>query len=218
MDEDSLDDLTGVLDEIDTDPDDGGYPVDIPDEVEDQLDEIDGTVRVPASNRGRKIVQREKERRAIEMRKAGATYDQISKQLGWASPSSAHTAVKKGMDRLITEPAEELRNLQYQRLNHLLLVSWPHAQTGDDRAIATCLSIMQRMDALMGTEAPQKTEHTHSAAVMVIDGDSDSYIAALKRMAGEFEPAEARQLLQGGTDYIDAEIVEEFLEDADPED
>lgn len=167
-----------------------------------------------ASNRPRgvatpqRIAALEKERRALEFRKAGMTYAEIANQVGYADASGARKAVIRGMQSIIQEPAVELRTWQYERLNHMLLVLWPKVQQGKERAIETSLRIMDKMDRLFGTEAAKEVDVNvhHQGAVLVIDGDKDSYIAAVKRMAGyidvesEVSPAAVGEIGAGTVD------------------
>ena len=185
------------LDTVDDD-----YPPDLSSEAE-------ALIEIPSkSNRGRQVISREKERRAMELRKAGATYQQIADQIGWSDGSSARQAVLRGLKRLGDEAAEDLRSLQYQRLNEMLLVTWPQVQTGDTDAIRTAQGLMRDMNQLFGVEAPSKLEVEHvEKAVLVIGGDKDSYIANIQKAMGIVDESEAKELMSG--DVVDAEIVED---------
>lgn len=141
--------------------------------------------RVTNTNPDR-ILAREKQRRALELRKSGATYDAIARAAGYYDASAARKAVVSAMAEIVQEPAQELKTLQVERLNHMLLVTWSQVQAGDTRAIDSALRIMDKLDRLMGTEAAQKVDiqHDHSGAVLVIEGSRDEYLAAMKKMAG----------------------------------
>lgn len=192
--------MSSELDQVEpptfTDPEDAEW-------AEEALKDItpDGRRR-----RGSRILMQERKRRAVEMRKAGATYEMIAEQLGYKNAVSASALVKKGIAEITTEPVHDLRTLQYERLNHMLVVLWPKVTKGDGHAISRALQVMDKMDSLMGTEAAQQIEITETAKVMVIDGDKDSYIARLKEMAGQIDPQEARQILAAP---VEAEIIEE---------
>lgn len=160
--------------------------------------------------RGSKILRAERKRRAVEMRKAGATYAMIADQLGYKNAASASHLVNQGIKEIVVEPTQDLRTLQYERLNHMLVVLWPKVTAGNEAAIARALQVMAQMDSIMGTQAPQQVEITETAKVMVIDGDKDSYIAKLKEMAGQIDPTEARKILEPPTD---AEIIEDDEEE-----
>lgn len=143
----------------------------------------------------------EKQRRAIEMRKAGATYQAIAQAVGYADHTGARKAVQRAMQDVLQEPALELKTLQIERLNHMLLTLWPKCQAGDERSINTALNVMDRLDKLMGVEAATQVDVNvnHQGAVLVIDGDREAYIRHMKRMAGVIEAQ--------GHDVVDTEAV-----------
>jgi phosphohistidine swiveling domain-containing protein len=170
-------------------PEDGSYPPDPTEHEEVALATRRRAAHsVPRGNSGR-LQARERQRRALELRKAGLTYVQIAQQLGYSDHTGARQAVLKAFDEIIVEPTVDLRNLQYERLNHMLLVLWPKVQGGDERSIATALAIMKDMNALMGTEAPQEINVTHEGGVLVIEGNKDDFIAHMKKMAAVDEDA-----------------------------
>lgn len=211
---DDLVTLEQALEEIHgSEVEDGGYPPDLSDSEEALMEKLDHVGAPTKRHRARQIVRAEKMRRAVELRKAGATYRQISEQLGYSSEKTAHKLVKDAIKVTLNEKTDELRTLQYERLNHMMLVLWPKVQSGDERAITTALGIMDKMDRLYGVEAPQRIDVDHGVAnaVFVVDGDKDNYIAQLRKMAGEIAPEEAKALLQPSTpdEILDAEIIEE---------
>lgn len=152
-----------------------------------------GHVRTGKQKQRRRVVKgssriqsQQKRRAALEMRKAGATYDQIAQAVGYKDGGGARKAVIKAMGDVIQEPVAELKVLQHERLNHMLVAIWTRVQSGDLAAMNMALSIMNKMDALAGTEAAQRIEvdSTSSSAVLVVEGSKDEYIAALRKMSG----------------------------------
>lgn len=141
--------------------------------------------RNPGKGGGR-ILAKEKQRKALEMRKAGMPYQVIAEQLGYSDQSGARKAVLKAFGDIVQEPALEVRTLQVERLNHMLLTLWGKVQQGDERAIDTSLRVMDKLDRLMGTEAAQTVDInvTQTGAILVIDGSKDDFIRAAKQMAG----------------------------------
>lgn len=133
-----------------------------------------------------KILAKEKQRQALELRKAGATYQSIASSLNYADASGARRAVESAIQATIQEPAVEVKTLQIERLNHMLLTLWPKVQQGDERAIDTSLRVMDKIDRLMGTEAAQAIDINvnQTNAILVIDGSKDDYLRSLKQMAG----------------------------------
>ena len=134
--------------------------------------------------KGNRILSQQKRRQALELRKAGATYRQIADTVGYHDAPAAHKAVMKAFGEVIQEPVNDLKTIQIERLNHMLVVLWPKVQGGDERAIGTALMVMNKIDSLMGTDAAQRVEVKSENAVLVVDGNKDDYIAALKRMSG----------------------------------
>lgn len=109
----------------------------------------------------KKLSAAEKRRYALELRIAGADYDQIAKLVGWRSKSSAWEAVDRALRELEKESAEQVRELELARLDKLLARWWPRALERDKDAVDRVLAIQrQRLRLLPGLEAPSKTEHT----------------------------------------------------------
>jgi AraC-like DNA-binding protein len=136
----------------------------------------------------RKLLAQQKRKQALELRKGGATYDQIAASVGYKDASGARKAVKAAMDGITQEAAGELKVIQIERYNHMLLTLWGKVQTGDERAIGTALSIMDRLNDLERLREQGVTVNidasTHENSILVIDGNKDDYIAAMKRMVG----------------------------------
>lgn len=135
-----------------------------------------------------KLLAREKQRRALALRQAGASYRQIAEDCDYYDASAARKAILSAFDEVIQEPVEELRKIQIERLNHMLLILWPKVQKGDNTSIRDALSVMSKMDQLMGTDAPQQISHKVEAGVLVIEGTTDDYLRALAELSGE-DPA-----------------------------
>ena len=104
------------------------------------------------------IEVREKDRQALELRKAGASYEVIAKQLGYADSSGAYKSIQRSMKSIIAEPTEELRTVEYERLNQMLLILWERVQQGELGAIDRALSIMDGISKMYGLDSPRKTE------------------------------------------------------------
>ena len=128
------------------------------------------------------IEVREKDRQALELRKAGASYEVIAKQLGYADSSGAYKSIQRSMKSIIAEPTEELRTVEYERLNQMLLILWERVQQGELGAIDRALSIMDRISKMYGLDSPRKTEvnQTITQGVMIVDGTKDEYLSAIR--------------------------------------
>tara|TARA_B100001059_G_C17553963_1_gene436680 strand:+ start:167 stop:604 length:438 start_codon:yes stop_codon:yes gene_type:complete len=128
------------------------------------------------------IEVREKDRQALELRKAGASYEVIAKQLGYADSSGAYKSIQRSMKSIIAEPTDELRTVEYERLNQMLLILWERVQQGELGAIDRALSIMDRISKMYGLDSPRKTEvnQTITQGVMIVDGTKDEYLSAIR--------------------------------------
>ena len=108
----------------------------------------------------RRIASAEKQRQALELRKAGASYDQIAEKLGWRGRSGAFNAVMRALRKTIQEPADDVRKLEVERLDALLLALWPQARQGNQGAVDRVLRVMERRSKLLGLDAPTKQQVT----------------------------------------------------------
>lgn len=106
----------------------------------------------------RRIAAAEQRRRALELRKAGATYDQIAQQVGYTNRGSAHRAVMAALKEITAEPAQEVRQLELERLDAMLLGLWPAARKGNQGAVDRVLRIMERRAKLLGLDSPVKAD------------------------------------------------------------
>jgi len=102
------------------------------------------------------IKSRERQALALELRKSGATYQQIADQLGYRSPQSAHKSVTSALKKLVEEPSEELRKVELERLDGMFLEMYRQAKQGILGAVDRCLRIMERRAKLLGLDAPQQ--------------------------------------------------------------
>jgi len=91
---------------------------------------------------------------ALKLRKAGLGFQRIADELGYKSPSGAHDAVMKALKATLQEPADELRKLELERLDALLLGLWPKASRGDPRSVEVALKAMERRASYLGLDAP----------------------------------------------------------------
>lgn len=98
--------------------------------------------------------------KGLELRKAGATWQQIADRLGYYDRGAARTAVLALIKEQDKEKVEDLRTLEGERLDQLQMAVWRNAVSGDERAIEKILAIMSHRAKLYGLFAPQKIAHT----------------------------------------------------------
>lgn len=104
----------------------------------------------------------ENEEKALELRRAGASYRDIGRTMG-VSVAIAHKYVTRGMKRLVArceEKAEDVRSMELDRLDKLQLAIWPQATKGHLQAVDRMLKIMDQRAKLLGTYAPTKIAPT----------------------------------------------------------
>lgn len=134
-----------------------------------------------------RLLAMEKQRKAIELRKGGAPYHSIAQAVGYKDASGARKAVMRAQSDVIQESAGELVVLNTERYNHMLLALWPRVQQGDERAIQTAMGVMDRLERLNKVEGGGGTNNitiNHNTGVLVVEGNEDDYIVAMKRMIG----------------------------------
>lgn len=98
------------------------------------------------------VARAERDAKALELRKAGSTFQQIADVCGYANAPRAHEAVTKAIRAIPREAAVEVRALELERLDRLTLAVWDAARNGDRGAIDTVLRLMQRRSRLLGLD------------------------------------------------------------------
>ena len=108
----------------------------------------------------RRIAAAERGHMALELRKAGVTYEEIAKRVGYNSKGRCYDAIMRLLRKTAQEPADEVRRLEINRLDALWLRAYTQVQKGDLGAIDRCLRIMERRARLLGLDAPLRHELT----------------------------------------------------------
>jgi hypothetical protein len=101
---------------------------------------------------GRRIATRERDRKALELRKAGASYEMIAVECGYSSRARAYEAVSRSLERITKEPARELVVLELERLDRMLVGIWERARVGELPYLDRVLKIMERRSAICGLD------------------------------------------------------------------
>jgi hypothetical protein len=117
-------------------------------------------MRHPGENRAseKALLALERQRQALELRKAGVGFQQIADQLGYGGPSGAFNAVARALQKVIQEPAEAVLALELARLDAMLLGLWPKARAGHASAVDRVLKLMDRRAKYLGLDAPVKVD------------------------------------------------------------
>jgi hypothetical protein len=106
------------------------------------------------------VLAREREVQALELRKAGATYEAIGAKLGMTA-QGAHAVVKRVLERMSAETDEaaaEVRRLELERLDTAVLAIASQVKRGNLGAIDRWLRISESRRKLLGIDAPNKHE------------------------------------------------------------
>lgn len=101
--------------------------------------------------------ERAKAIEAVQLRRSGLPYREISEQLGyWADESGARHAVARLLDRREAESVDELRAVEGERLDALQAAHWQAALRGDIDATKVVLQVIDRRAKLFGLNAPTR--------------------------------------------------------------
>lgn len=101
------------------------------------------------------IAPADRQRQAVELRKAGMGYQEISDQLGYKDASGSYRAVRAALKAAVREPARELIALEVARLDDMLKGIWVEARKGNVSKLDRVLKIMERRATLLGLDAPK---------------------------------------------------------------
>ncbi len=102
----------------------------------------------------RRLEAVQKQRQALQLRLAGVPFAHIAEKLGYRSASGAFKAVSSALERTLREPADAVRKLELERLDHFLFRLWPAIQRGEPAAIGQAVKILERRAKYLGLDAP----------------------------------------------------------------
>ena len=105
---------------------------------------------------GRKVTAAERKVQAIELRKAGATYQAIGDQIG-VSRQAVHKMIQATLrewNETTHDEAEEMRAIELERLDAMQVGLWSAATRGDTKAVDGVLKIMDRRARYLGLDLP----------------------------------------------------------------
>ena len=143
------------------------------------------------------LLSAERSKEAVALRLQGRTYDEIAAALG-CGHGTAYRAVAGHLAATRAEAgetAQELREVELQRLDRLLAVVGPMAEGGDLQAVDRVLRIQERRSAYLGLDAPK-------AQLVAIDGRPDTVRALMALVAPAQDKRVADDVVEmnGGTD------------------
>lgn len=132
----------------------------------------------------RRLAAADRQRQALELRKAGHSFERIAAHLGYASKSAAYKAVMAGLRATLQEPADAVRALELERCDRLQAAVWPAATQGDLPAVAAVLRIMERRARYLGLEAPHVVDVSVRLRVLAeaLGLDPEAAVAEAERL------------------------------------
>lgn len=116
----------------------------------------------------------EREARAVELKTAGKTYDEIAAEVGYTNRSAAHKAVIRALQRRPVESVDEMRSVEGSRLDALTvavskIIFDPEASYDEQiKAINAAVRISESRAKLFGINAPLKVETSGTSTLNVV--------------------------------------------------
>lgn len=110
-----------------------------------------------------KLYIAERSRKAKDMRVLGYTYPQIADELG-VSMHTVRQDLKRYMDTIPREHAEEHRQIQLEQLELAMRKLAPRVNKGDQKAIDLWYKGIDRLMKLTGTDQPAEDNSGENAA------------------------------------------------------
>jgi hypothetical protein len=151
---------------------------------------------------GRTIEAYEKDQKALELRKEGHTYESISEQLGYSTPSASYKAVMRRLRDMDRPAVSMLRELEVQRLDAMLYAVWNDVLQGDANAVHTALRISERRSRLLGLDAPHSIEAKTRIDVLSWNQAIRDFIGIHKEVFGDGLKDERTQMLAKRMDEL----------------
>lgn len=136
---------------------------------------------------------------AARLRAKGWSYQRIADELGYADKSGAWVAVQRVLKETIAEPAEELRQMERDRLDHLAEAAWAvlerqHVTVSNGRIVSLDGAplpddgpVLQAIDRLLRiSESRRKLEGLDAPSRVSVDAENlgNEISAILDRLTG----------------------------------
>ena len=135
----------------------------------------------------KRLTAAERREQALQRRIGGWTFQRIGDELG-ITRQSAHNLVitaLKDLNEKVMESAAELQRLELERLDTMNNAIWGAVLKGDVGAIDRAIRIQARRAALLGLDAPKKTDITSNGERITTDKETiNESISALAEALG----------------------------------
>lgn len=118
----------------------------------------------------------ERQLRALDLRKQGLTYREIGARLE-VDYTTAYKDVQTELKRLAAlalDSADELRQMELERLDMLTKALEPMARVGNPGAVNSYLRVMERRAKLLGLDAPAKQIESGTLEIIIHHADDSS--------------------------------------------
>lgn len=141
------------------------------------------------------IARAERDQRAVDMRRAGVSWDAIARALGYASSGHAHQSFMRYMAAYPRESIADARQVELDRLDQLQAAIWQQClatgSTNQHWAIDRMLKISDQRARLLGLNAPVRQEVSviTESAVDTAIRDLQTQLEAQAASAGVALPA-----------------------------
>lgn len=134
----------------------------------------------------RTIPSAEQAARALALKREGAGYRDIAAEMG-ISVGLAHKLVQRELADIPAADRAQLRDLEAERLDALLVIVWPLAAEGDLAAVKEVRNICESRRRLFGLDAPAQVEFRPDVGTIDIAETAREIISNLQ---GELPPGE----------------------------
>lgn len=124
----------------------------------------------------------ERRQMVLSLRRAGMGYHHAAAEVerrigkerlpaGWDA-RYAYKDVQRELERVraeVEETAQEIRQIELDRLDEMLKGLWIRARRGDEKAVDRVLKIIERRCKMLGIDAPDRVEHSGGLLVRGVD-------------------------------------------------
>jgi hypothetical protein len=158
--------------------------------------------RPPRGRRGQAEAIAERRALALELRKAGGSYREIAQQLG-VDVHTVHgdvTAELAALRETTSGRAEELRDLELQRLDQMTAGLSAPIRAGSPPAVTAAVRVSERRARLLGLDAPTATRTELSGSVGVA---ADPRLTAIREELPWLDIVELQRLADASDKLLD---------------
>lgn len=103
-----------------------------------------------------KSLSEAREARAVTLRVAGLTLDQIAEAVGYSHKGTASKAITRALAKERSESVDQLRQIHHARIEALLRAVMGPALNGDLQAVETARRLLAESARLHGLNAPDR--------------------------------------------------------------